>query len=117
MRREQPDPPEEFPLKEIGAWLAQKPPPDWKAPEGDPERWSEAWADEILPVARAPHRRLGYMGVTPKEERGVVLATGFAREKNMPDGIPYKDWAADVAAIEIHKAGWRLAALLEASLQ
>ena len=35
----------------------------------------------------------------------------------MPDGISYLEWSGLRTEEELHKAGWRLAAIIEASLE
>jgi hypothetical protein len=80
--------------------------------------YAENWANEILPLAVEAHARLDFQNVRPKEdEKGRTLATGSVQEKAAPDGVPYHDWAARVTRTNLHKAGWRLADLLEKALQ
>ncbi len=115
--RENPGRSTEFLPSEIAAQLVGKEPPGWNAMVGkDPEAWAEIWANEILPIARQAHARLEYFGVQCREDRGVVVASGFAREKSLPDNPSYVDWAGEVVAGQIAKGGWRLAALLENAL-
>lgn len=115
--RENPDHAPEFLPPEIAARMVGQEPAGWNAmAAGDPARWAETWANEILPVAREAHARLEYSGIQPREDRGVTLASGFAREKSMQDGRGYADWSGEVIAREIAKGGWRLAALLEKAL-
>ena len=94
---------------EVGAFLASREPQGWKL-EGDDV--GQLWADDILPEAREAHQRLTFENVAEKDENGTVLAAGFAKEKAMPDGISYNDWASSVVEVELKKAGWRLADLL-----
>ena len=75
--------------------------------------YAEAWADEILPIAREAHARLQFTGVHPQQHEGRIVATGKAVEKPAVDQINYRAWATDVVRKELHKAGWRLADLLE----
>ncbi len=98
--------------------LASQPPKSWQLSAGTPlENCGEAWADEILPIAREAHQRLEFQGVHPvKDENGGVAAAGAALEIAAPDHVAYRDWSAHVAREELHKAGWRLADLLEKSL-
>jgi hypothetical protein len=42
-----------------------------------------------------------------------VVATGEAIEKTAPDQTLYRTWATGVVRDELHKAGWRLADLLQ----
>lgn len=115
--RENPGHPPEFLPFEIAAHLVGKEPAGWNiAAAEDPARWGELWANDVFPAAREAHARLTYSGIQPKEDRGVTLATGFAKEKPMPDGKSYADWSGEVIEAQIAKGGWRLAALLEKSL-
>jgi hypothetical protein len=56
---------------------------------------------------------LEFSNVTIKNES----ASGDATEKKMPDGISYLEWSGSRTEEELHKAGWRLAAIIEASLE
>ena len=80
-------------------------------------KYAEGWADEILPIAREAHERLEFTNVHPLQEEDRILAAGEAEEKPMPDRLTYRTWAANVVREELHKAGWRLADLLEKSLR
>jgi hypothetical protein len=71
------------------------------------------WADEILPIAREAHARLEFRNVKPLLEGDRVVATGEAIEKPAGDRALYRTWATDIVRDELHKAGWRLADLLE----
>jgi hypothetical protein len=48
---------------------------------------------------------------------GSVVAAGIAEEKKSADGVSYYDWSGRVVRGELHKAGWRLADLLEQALR
>lgn len=98
--------------------LATKEPANWRAKGDLPiTSYPEAWANEILPVAREAHQRLRFSNVQTKEEEHGAIASGNAEEAPAPDHVPYEDWAAKTVKDEIHKAGWRLADLLEKALQ
>jgi hypothetical protein len=71
------------------------------------------WADEILPIAREAHARLEFRNVKPFLDGDRIVAAGEAIEKPAPDHTPYRRWATSVVLDELHKAGWRLADLLE----
>lgn len=73
--------------------------------------WAEAWANDILPLARDAHQRLEF-NITIVTKHGKKEAAGTALERNASDGVSYQDWSGNVAFNEIHKGGWRLAALL-----
>ncbi len=69
------------------------------------EQWSTEWADEIMPLAREAHQKLQF--------NNVHIAHNEAEGTAVADGQTYPDFCGKVTADEIHKAGWRLAALLE----
>jgi hypothetical protein len=80
--------------------------------------YAQAWADDILPIARQAHERLQFRDVTEKvNDDGSVVAAGIAEEKKSDDGVSYYDWSGRVAREELHKAGWRLADVLEQALR
>jgi hypothetical protein len=74
---------------------------------------AEAWADEILPIAREAHERVQFMNVHPEQEEDGIVAAGEADERPRRDKISYRKWAASIVREDLHKAGWRLADLLE----
>jgi hypothetical protein len=101
--------------------LATTEPAQWKL-TGDVGTWAEQLANEILPMAREAHTRLQFIDV--KATAGQKLITsGKAEEKTQSAAgknaalVVYKDWAAGNVKQELQKAGWRLAALLETTLQ
>jgi hypothetical protein len=73
-------------------------------------------ANEILPLAREAHTRLAFSRIksTPGQRD---ITSGRAEEIKKPGGKFYALWAAATVKDEIHKGGWRLAALLEEVLQ
>jgi hypothetical protein len=91
--------------------LASIEPEGWRPPaKVGPEQWSVLWANEILPISREAHNRLDYAHMFIFEGK---LAKGYALER--ADMMPaYHDFAGQVVRDELHKGGWRLAALLEA---
>ena len=100
--------------EEVIAWFANTEPTDWKPrAQSKPTDWAQAWANDILPMSTQAHERLEFSNVTIKNES----ASGDATEKKMPDGISYLDWAGQRTEEELHKAGWRLAAIIEACLE
>ncbi len=98
--------------------FATQEPVGWRLPANMALKdYAEAWANEILPIARQAHDRLTFQGVVPTpQEDGSTLAAGTAREKPMPDHLSYRAWSAIIVKAELHKAGWRLADLLEKAL-
>ena len=98
--------------------FATEEPKGWRLPPAVPVTgYAEAWADETLPVARQAHERLAFTDVRPWRQADRTVAEGRAGERQPPpDGVPYRDWAARVVRGELHRAGWRLADLLEKTL-
>jgi len=104
--------------KQLAHEMATHEPKNWQlAGNGDPRNYAEVWADEILPIAREAHERLQFTDVHPQQQEDRIVAAGEAREKASPDHISYRAWAANVVREELHKAGWRLADLLEKALR
>jgi hypothetical protein len=95
--------------------LALKEPKNWKL-TGGVETWAEQLANEIMPLAREAHERLEFK--TIKFKTGAKdITSGRAEEKKKAGGKFYAIWAGAIVKDEIHKGGWRLAALLEEALQ
>lgn len=94
-------------------------PKNWRLASGVALKdYAEAWANEILPIAREAHERLEFKDIAAKQmEDGSIVAAGFLEEKKSPDGVSYYDWSGRVARDELHKAGWRLADVLEQALR
>jgi hypothetical protein len=101
--------------KELVHEFVTREPKNWRLPSSVAVKgYAEAWANEILPIAREAHERLQFKDIAPKQlEDGAVVAAGIADEKKSPDGVSYYDWSGRIARDELHKAGWRLADLLE----
>nr|MDQ6912256.1 S1/P1 nuclease [Verrucomicrobiota bacterium] len=96
--------------------LAKEEPKDWRPPAAlKPTEYPEAWANEILPIAREAHERLQFQNMHTIVQEDETLAAGSAAEK--PNSTNYHDWSTGVVRDELHKAGWRLADLLEKVLQ
>ena len=95
--------------------LAKKEPAGWQL-SGSADTWAEQMANEILPIAREAHTRLEFskVKITPGSVAGRDdIKSGRVTETNKVAGQFYANWAADTVKKEIHKGGWRLAALLE----
>ena len=98
--------------------LTKEEPKSWRQPNGSALKdYSEAWADEILPLAREAHERLQFFRMHETFDHGRLVMSGIAREKPMPDHVLYADWAAAMVRDELHKAGWRLADLLTNTIE
>jgi S1/P1 Nuclease len=94
--------------------MATHEPRDWQMPSNvSIDSYAEIWADEILPIAREAHARLEFRDVKPFLDNDRIVAAGEAIEKRVPGQTPYRAWAISVVHDELHKAGWRLADLLE----
>jgi hypothetical protein len=90
-------------------------PANWRL-TGGVETWAEQLANEIMPLAREAHERLVFRNVRIKSGDKDII-DGRAEERKKSGGSFYAVWAAATVKNEIHKAGWRLAALLEEVLQ
>jgi len=94
--------------------MASHEPENWRMPaELNVNNYAESWADEILPSAREAHARLEFRRVHPLQHESSVVAAGEAFEKPTTNEINYRAWSTGVVREELHKAGWRLADLLE----
>ena len=94
--------------------MATNEPRNWQMPSNvSLDSYAEIWADEILPIAREAHARLEFRNVRPFLDEDRIVATGQAIEKPAPDHVLYRAWATSVVRSELHKAGWRLADLLQ----
>jgi hypothetical protein len=94
--------------------MATQEPHNWQVPSNvSIDSYAEIWADEILPIAREAHARLEFRNVKPLLDGDRVVAMGEAIEKPTSDRTLYRAWATGVVRDELHKAGWRLADLLQ----
>lgn len=98
----------------LATQLAKKAPAGWRL-SGGVETWAEQLANEIMPLAREAHDRLEFKRIklTPGEKD---ITSGRAEEVKKPGEKFYAVWAGLEVKKEIHKAGWRLAAILEEAL-
>jgi len=74
--------------------------------------WARAWADEMMPFARQAHQRLAFSHIQLNNH--TRLAAGDSEEQTPAGQKPYRQWSGELVEGEIHRAGWRLAALLRA---
>ena len=99
---------------ELDHYLAAQEPANWKLPDTVPVKdWAEAWANEILPVAREAYERLDFTQLKTESQHDappVISGTATERPGEKP---PYANWAVDVVRVELEKAGNRLAAMLQ----
>ena len=104
--------------KSLTSRLAKVEPKSWQMPASMPvEDYPEAWANEILPIAREAHSRLQYEHIQPMVDHEQTVAGGEMVEPPNHKGESYREWAAHTVLEEMHKAGWRLADLLSKLLQ
>lgn len=96
--------------------LGSKKPADWEL-TGEVETWAEQLANDILPTAREAHARLQYRDITFESAKPEIKSGRAEERAQAAGGTFYAHWAADVVKSEIHKGGWRLAALLEQAVQ
>lgn len=86
--------------------LASDAPPNWQT-AGDPDRWAEQWASEVIATANDAYNRTD-IAIT-----GQLNAAGKCEWKAKLEPT-YQAWAQGVAYEQLKKAGFRLAALLKA---
>jgi hypothetical protein len=100
--------------RELIRELATHEPDNWRMPPNVPvDSYAEIWADEILPIAREAYARVEFTDVHTQQEDDRIVAAGEAVEKPAADHGLYRVWATNIVRDELHKAGWRLADLLE----
>ena len=104
------------PDAQVATRLGKKAPKDWEL-SGDVETWAEQLANDILPTAREAHSRLQYKSIQSQSGHPDITSGRAEERTHAAGGTFYALWAADVVKTEIHKGGWRLAALLEQALQ
>jgi S1/P1 Nuclease len=100
---------------QVAQRLAAKEPTNWRL-TGDAETWAEQLANDIMPLAREARQRLEYKRIVIEPGKNDIISGRANERKKLPGGTFYAIWAGDVVKKEIHKGGWRLAALLEAVL-
>lgn len=96
--------------------LAAREPADWEL-TGDVETWAEQLANNLMPMAREARQRLRYKLIEIRSGNRDIMSGRAEEKKKLPGGKFYAIWAGDVVKKEIHKGGWRLAAMLEEILQ
>jgi hypothetical protein len=100
--------------RELVYEMATHEPKNWRMPPNVPvNSYSEIWANEILPIAREAYARLDFKNVRAQPEEDRIVAAGEAVEKPIANQTNYRAWATDVVRLELRKAGWRLADLLQ----
>ena len=94
--------------REFAKLLAAAPPDGWHT-SGALATWAAQWATEMMPLAVEAHDRL-VIAKSPSKAPGrpAQLQLGVTLDP------AYEDWAKDRAKIQLAKAGFRLAALLNA---
>jgi hypothetical protein len=97
--------------RDYAAKLLAQPPPAWKT-AGPLLDWDRAWANESLALAAKVHE----VPVLDEDESQVDFRTGQPRPQwHLQELSPaYLDWSCRVAEEQMTKAGYRLAATLEA---
>lgn len=103
--------------EDIARYLAAHEPNGWKTGlDGSPEACAQAWANEILPVARQAYERLTFTEIHLGSPGGARTRIVAEEKTPQPDGVPYAEWAGRVVGRELHLAGWRLAEVCRTSL-
>src|SRR5215471_20951974 len=103
------------PLKqEVVHNMATNEPRNWQMRSNVPiDSYAEVWVDEILPIAREAHARLQFRDVKQFLDNNRIVAAGEAIENRSLGQTLYRTWATGIVRDELHKAGWRLADLLQ----
>jgi hypothetical protein len=100
----------ETPLQ-FASYLLAKPAPDWKT-AGPLMEWDRVWANESLALSAKAHD----VSVTDEDDTQKDIHTGQPRPQwHIQDLSPeYIAWSDKIAEEQMTKAGYRLAATLEA---
>ena len=110
---------DQYGARDFAAKLVAKEPANWKLDAlGPVEAWSTKWADEILPLACEAHERLKFFPQEafdkPRDGKQALRRTVIEAPHLGKDN--YGVFASKAVERELPLAGWRLAALLEATL-
>jgi hypothetical protein len=98
--------------EEFAGRLAATPPKaGWQA-SGGPDTWADQWVAEVMPLANEAHDRLEIAKDRERKPGFPVPSLSCTWKTSL--GPDYRDWASGVAREQIHKAGYRLAALFKA---
>jgi len=101
---------------QVAMRLSSKQPQHWEL-TGEVDTWAEQMANAILPTAREAHTRLRFDNIELDQEKNLVARGNAFEKRHAPGDKFYAVWARDVVKNEIHKGGWRLAALLQEVVQ
>lgn len=96
--------------------LARRAPDNWEL-SGEIETWAVQLANGILPVGREAHNRLEYEDIEVRTGQRDITSGRCNERKRTGRGQFYAVWASNVVKDQIHRGGWRLAAILEKALQ
>ena len=98
--------------EDFAVWLAkaEKPQPSWKT-DGPPETWPQQWATETLQLASQC-----YDGIKISERHTVPADEKHPEHDEWQVTLPpnYDKRAEKIVQVELAKAGYRLAQLLQA---
>lgn len=95
--------------------LAETPPADWES-TGAPETWAEQWVEQIMPLAEAAYQ-LKIEHDQSKDSKPVFPVATVNCGLRTTITSEYEAWSAALARAQLHKAGYRLAAILVAVLK
>jgi S1/P1 Nuclease len=97
-------------IENFASAIISNPPTGWQT-SGTPETWSAQWATEIMPLANGALTRVEIDDGTPVEgERELKCNWHVTLDRG------YSQWANKQALNQLGKAGFRLAALIQAAL-
>jgi hypothetical protein len=101
-------------IADVARRLASIEPDVWKpSPKLPVEKWAEQWANDILPLAREAHDRLSFEQIQIDPIHKVAKGLAVERPPSAPGMDDYATWSGKQVRDQLHKAGWRLAELLE----
>lgn len=98
-------------VQEFANFIVSHPPKGWET-SGDPETWPEQWATEVLPIAKTAltTANIGDGTHADNEEQGLKCTWPVAVSRD------YTTWANQQALNQLAKAGYRLDAIIRATL-
>ncbi len=97
--------------------LAEAPPPSgWQA-VGGPETWAEQWIEQIMPQTERAYGRLKIRHDPDEDQRPWFPSATIACGLKTTITEDYEEWSSKLAREQLHKAGYRLAAIIAASVK
>lgn len=95
---------------------ATTPPPGWQA-TGGPEGWAEQWIEQIMPLTERAYTRLKIRHDPTEDQYPWFPSATIACGHQTTITDDYADWSSKLAREQLQKAGYRLAAIIAASVK